>query len=98
MQFLCEYKKVDCDIDWNAKGRQLQSCLGHQIDQGWHLMCKVVSKWEESSDYFWTLAIKSGFTFTPVYKSVCSSDLEVTSRFCNIDCWRGYGLSFMKVM
>ena len=36
MQFLCECMKIDCEIDCNAMGCQLKSCLGHQITQGWH--------------------------------------------------------------
>ena len=36
MQFLCECMKIDCEIDCNARGRQLRSCLGHQITQGRH--------------------------------------------------------------
>ena len=34
MLFLCECMKVDCEIDCDARGRQLKSCLGHQITQG----------------------------------------------------------------
>ena len=31
--------KIDCDTDYNARGRQLKSCLGHQTngtEQGGH--------------------------------------------------------------
>ena len=34
MQFMCECMETDCEIDWDARGRQLKSCLGHEIIQG----------------------------------------------------------------
>ena len=44
MQFLCEYMKIDCEIDCDARGRRLNSYLEHQITQGltdaacdWHV-------------------------------------------------------------
>ena len=36
MQFPCKCMKIDCEIDWDARGRWLRFCLGHQITQGRH--------------------------------------------------------------
>ena len=36
--FWLKRNKIDCQIDRDARGRQLKSCLGHQIAQGLHCL------------------------------------------------------------
>ena len=47
MQFLCESMKIDCEIDCNARGCRLRSCLEHQISQGQHCYRAKGGCWSE---------------------------------------------------
>ena len=45
IQFLFECMKIDCQIDCDARGRQLRSCLGHQITQSRHCVFLILRIW-----------------------------------------------------
>ena len=67
MQCLCEYMKIDCEIDCDARGLWLRSCRGHQITQGQHWAEPAASGGinRAQSMLFKLLGLKSIFIFYP---------------------------------